>query len=203
MKLQRIDGITAKQAEYLYNLDYDGWISSCTRNSMLWGDCAGNIKHEHYFNYFGTPKTYKVVILLNNGETRVTDVIHRTDFQSEITIDVNTMEVVSKGKVLSNLKSIIIPLLLTIIVEIIIALIMKFKNTKVIILTNAITNISLQFLLIYSPLSYILTFAILEILIFITEYLIYKKYFKDISKSKIISYTLLANLITVILTFVF
>lgn len=199
------EGLTQEEIETLYKINYDGWISEGTRwNSyLLFADCNGNSKYEHYFNYFGTPETYKVVIVFNDGETRVTDVIHRTDFQSEITIDVNTMEVVSKGNVLSNLKSIIIPLLLTIIVEIIIALVMKFKNTKVIILTNAITNILLQFLLIYSPLSYILTFAILELLIFITEYLIYKKYFKDISKSKIISYTLLANLITVILTFVF
>ena len=80
---------------------------------------------------------------------------------------------------------------------------MKLKNIKVLLITNAITNILLQLLLIYTPLSYILTFAILEILIFLTEYLIYKRYFKDISKQKIISYTLLANLATVILTYVF
>lgn len=197
--------ITVGQLEILHKINYDGWISEGTRwdSYLLFADCSGNNKHEHYFSYFGTPETYKVVIVFNNGETRVTDVIHRTDFQSEITIDVNTMEVVSKGNVSSTLKSILIPLLITIIVEIIIALVMKFKNIKVIFLTNAITNILLQLLLIYSPLSYILTFAILEILIFITEYLIYKKYFKDISKLKIISYTLLANLITVILTFVF
>lgn len=197
--------ITVEQLETLHKINYGGWISEGTRwdDYLLFADCSGNIFHSHYFSYFGTPETYKVVIVFNNGETRVTDVIHRTDFQSEITIDVNTMEVVSKGNVSPTLKSILIPLLITIIVEIIIALVMKFKNIKVIFLTNAITNILLQLLLIYSPLSYILTFAILEILIFITEYLIYKKYFKDISKSKIISYTLLANLITVILTFVF
>lgn len=197
--------ITVEQQETLHKINYDGWISEGTRWGayLLFADCSGNNKHEHYFSYFGTPETYKVVIVFNNGETRVTDVIHRTDFQSEITVDVNTMEVVSKGNVSSTLKSILIPLLVTIIVEIIIALVMKFKNIKVILLTNAITNILLQLLLIYTPLSYILTFVILEILIFIAEYLTYKKYLNNISKQKIISYTLLANLATVILTFVF
>lgn len=197
--------ITVEQLETLHKINYDGWISEGTRWDayLLFADCSGNNKHEHYFSYFGTPETYKAVIVFNDGETRVTDVIHRTDFQSEIIIDVNTMEVVSKGSVPSALKSILIPLLVTIIVEIIIALVMKLKNIKVILLTNVITNILLQLLLIYTPLSYILTFLILETLIFITEYLIYKKYFKDISKQKIISYTLLANLATVILTFVF
>lgn len=53
------------------------------------------------------------------------------------------MEVVSKENGTDNLKSILIPLLLTIIVEVIIALVMRFKNIKVILLTNAITNILL------------------------------------------------------------
>lgn len=201
--------ITVDQAKTLYNIDYDGWISSCTRNSLLWGGCAGNSEYNHYFNYFGTPTTYKVLILFNNGETRVTDVINRTDLQSEITIDVNTMEVNTKintkmninANIKSNLKYIVFPLLITVIVEVIIAVFMKIKNMKVIISTNIITNILLQLLLMDIPQSYIAIFIISEILIFITEYLIYKRFLKDISKTKIISYTLIANLTTLILTF--
>jgi len=197
--------ITVEQLEILHKINYDGWISEGTRWDayLLFADCSGNSKYEHYFSYFGTPEKYKVVIVFNDGEIRVTDVIHRTDIQSEVTIDVNNMEVVSKGNVSSNLKSILIPLILTIIVEIIIALFMKLKNVKVILFTNAVTNILLQLMLLYSPISYIVTFIIMEILIFITEYLIYKKYFIDTPKTKIICYTLLANLVTVMLTFVF
>ena len=204
LERNNLQTITVEQLEGLHEINYDGWISEGTRWNayLLFADCGGNNQHEHYFSYFGTPETYKVVIVFNNGETKITDVIHRTDFRSEITIDVNTMEVVSKENVSSTSKSILIPLLVTIIVEIIIALVMKLKNIKVLLITNVITNILLQLLLMYTPLSYILTFVILETLIFIIEYLIYKKYFKDISKQKIISYTLLANLATVILTFV-
>lgn len=202
-KLHKIDGITAKQAETLYNMDYDGWISSCMRNSLLWGKCAGNIEHEHFFNYFGTPDTYRVVIINNDtGETKITDVINRTDFQSNITIDIDTMGVVTKASSSRIIKTFAIALILTIVVEIIIALIMKIKNIKTIFITNLITNIILQLSLIYIPIPYMITFIIMEILVILSEYLIYKKYFSDITKNKIISYTLIANIISAFLTFI-
>lgn len=199
----KVGGITAKQAETLYNMDYDGWISSCMRNSLLWGECAGNIEHEHFFNYFGTPDTYKVVIINNDtGETKITDVINRTDFQSNITIDIDTMKVVIKPSSSMIIKNFAIALILTIVVEIIIALIMKIKNIKTIFITNLITNIILQLALIYIPLPYMITFIIMEILVILSEYLTYKKYFSDIAKNKIISYTLIANVISALLTFI-
>lgn len=194
--------ITIRQLETLHKINYDGWISESTRWSayFLFGNCNGNSKHEHYFNYFGTPETYKVVIIYNNtGETKVTDVIHRTDFSSNITIDVDTMNVVKSAQ---NIKTIDISLILTVAVEIIVALIMKIKNIKTIFIVNLITNIILQLALIYIPLSYMLTFTIMEILVIITEYLIYKKYFNNIPKNKVITYTLIANIISALLTFI-
>ena len=100
--------ITIEQLESLHKINYAGWISEGTRwaSYLLFADCSGNNKHKHYFSYFGTPETYKVVIVFNDGETRITDVIHKTDFQSKISIDVNTMKVVTQGNVTSNLKSI-------------------------------------------------------------------------------------------------
>ena len=221
--------ITISQLETLHNINYDGWISESTRWGayLLFADCSGNSEHEHNFSYFGTPDTYKVVIINNiTGETKITDVIHREDFSSNVTIDVNTMSVVSKanngfsnnvtidvntmnviskannGNSFSNIKNIAIALILTIAVEIIIALIMKIKNIKIIFIANLITNIILQLALMYIPLSYMITFAIMEILIFIAEYLIYSKFFNDISKNKIITYTLIANIISALLTFI-
>lgn len=203
MILLNVDGITSKQAETIYNMDYDGWISSCMRNSLLWGKCAGNIEHEHFFNYFGTPDTYKVVIINNDtGETKITDVINRTDFQSNITIDIDTMRVVTRASSSKIIKTVAIALILTFAVEIIIALIMKIKNIKIIFITNLITNIVLQLALIFIPLSYMITFRIMEILVVIAEYLIYRKFFKDISKNKIITYTVIANIFSALLTFI-
>lgn len=200
-------GPTEKQVKTLYDINYDGWISESTRWNyyLLFADVVGNAKHEHLFSYFGTPETYKVVIVYNNGETKVTDIIHRTDFSSNITIDANTMNVDTKAnstKSSSSIKNITIALITTFVVEIIIALIMKIKNIKTIFITNLVTNIILQLSLLYIPLSYIIKFAIIEILIIITEYFVYKRYFNNISENKVIGYTLLANLTSALLTFI-
>ena len=193
--------ITIKQLKTLHNINYNGWISESTRWGayLLFADCSGNSKHEHNFSYFGTPDTYKVVIINNvTGETKITDVIHREDFSSNVTIDVNTMNTVSKA----NIVNIIMALVLTIVAEIIIALVMKTKNIKIICIVNLITNTILQLALMLIPISYMITFAIMEILIIIAEYLIYNKFFKDIPKNKIIAYTLIANVFSALLTFI-
>ena len=54
----------------------------------------------------------------------------------------------------------------------------------------------------YMPVPYISTFAIMEILIVIVEYLMYRKFLKDVSKNKIIIYTLIANIASALLTFI-
>ena len=162
--LQKKDGITVNQAKALYNMNFDGWTSSCMRNSLLWGKCAGNFENKHFFTYFGTPETYKVVIMNNStGETKITDVIHRTMFDSEITIDVNTMKTTNSSSFLYIIKNIVISLVLTLVVEIVIALIMKIKNLKIIVITNIITNIILQLILMIIPLPYMFKFIFMEI----------------------------------------
>ena len=65
-----------------------------------------------------------------------------------------------------------------------------------------ITNLALQAVLIIIPIgSYITRFIIMEMVIVIAEYLIYKKYIKEQSSNKILFYALVANLVTALLTF--
>ena len=196
--------ITVKQLETLHKINYDNWISESTRWNayLLFADCSGNSKNEHYFSYFGTPDRYKILIINNDtGEIKVSDEINRKDLTSNITIDYKNMNIMSKG--LINIVKIIVALIITIVVEVIIALIMRLKNNiKLIVMTNLITNLVLQALLILMPIgSYMIRFIILEIVVIISEYLIYRKYIKEQSTSKIISYALVANVVTTLLTF--
>ena len=196
--------ITVKQLETLYKINYDNWISESTRwnDYLLFADCSGNSKNEHYFSYFGTPDRYKILIINNDtGEIKVSDEIKRKDLTSNITIDYKNMNIMSKGSI--NIVKIIVALMITIVVEVIIALIMRLKNNiKLIVITNLITNLVLQALLILVPIgSYMIRFIILEIVVIISEYLIYRKYIKEQSTSKIISYALVANVVTALLTF--
>lgn len=112
------------------------------------------------------------------------------------------MNIAPKGSI--NIVEMAIALIITVTAEMVIALIMKLKNNiKLIIITNIVTNIILQTLLIIIPPvgSYIIRFIITEIVVIVSEYLIYKKYIKEQSTKKILSYTLIANLVTALLTF--
>ena len=171
--------ITIDQAKQLYNIDYNGWISANTRNSVLWGTCNGNNEHEHYFNYFGVPDRYKIIIINNDtGDIKVSDEIIRKDFSSKVMIDYSSMSINSKSSL--NIKSIVLALLITIAIELIIALLMKFrKYIKVIIMTNTTTNILLQLLLNIISGNYLTKLVLFEILVIIAEYLIYKKFMKE------------------------
>lgn len=236
------EGLTEEQQQTLHELNYDGWISEGTRWDyyLLFADCSGHHQEPHWFSYFGTPETYKVLIInYDTEETKISDVIHREDFASKITIDVNTMDVkTNTGGINSNtvdtnanttnintnaanttqqshnvenifaldsLLRLLLPLIVTIVVEIIIALIMRIRTIreiKIIALANLLTNIVLQLVLICIPIPYMYKFVFMEIVVIIIEYLIYSRFFHDIEPKKIAIYTLIANIVTALLTFV-
>ena len=142
------------------------------------------------------------IIIINNdtGKIKVSDEIIKKDFSSKVTLDYNNMIFESDSSL--NLKNIFLILLITIIVEVVIDLLMKYiKHVKVIMITNIVTNILLQLLLNVISGNYFIKLILFEILVVFDEYLIYKKFMKSESTSKILIYTLIANMITASLTF--
>ena len=199
----------------LAKINDNGWVSESTRWSkfLLMSDIIGNSKYENYFRYFGTPEKYKVVIINNDtGETKITDVINREDFNSQITIDVKNMKVTNNVILSDTSKNIIVPLIITIFIELLISLIFIKKNVYnfiIIVITNAVTNSIMQYILrnttygygsIFMQHSYLGLFILLEIIITLVEMFIYNKTIKDTEKESIIKYTLVANFITMLLT---
>ena len=187
-----LKNITIDELKQLYDIDYDGWISESTRWSeyLLFADCKGNDKYHHRFGYFGTPEHYKVVIINNDtGKTKVTDEIHRKDFNSKIIIDYETMKVKNASLFdTNNIKNVLMTLFITIAVELIIGLLFGLKKyTKLIVITNIVTNLSLQFFQTNisillggsSYISYAMVLLGLEVAVFVVEYIIYKKHMKD------------------------
>ena len=207
------DGLTEKEIELLHSINYDGWISEGTRWSsyLLFADCEGNSKFEHYFSYFGTPEIYKVIIINNeNGEIKVSDVIKRTEFESSITLDVNSMSLKQEGKeqraISKTTKNYFIPLIITIAVELVVSLAfikIQKRNLLVIFITNVITNLLLQFAIRnwYEVINYIKLLLIGEIIVILLETLIYTKLIKDDRKSNVILYSIISNIATALMTF--
>lgn len=217
IKQQKIDGITVEQAKTLYNINYDKWVSSCTRSSTFSGKCIGNTEHEHSFNNNSDggkfPNIYKVVIINNDsGEIKITDVINRTETDSFITINMDTMEVTNNtNEVLTksnNIFTFIFLVLLTSSTEIMFIIIMKiFNSIKLLnintILIILILNIVKSLILVVgfvTSISYL--FIIIGILVFIAEYFTYKNILKDMSKAAIVISTLIFTIISILFCFI-
>lgn len=192
-------GLTHEEIEILHSLNYDGWISEGTRwNSyLLFAECAGNELNKHTFSYFGTPETYRVFVWnKNTGEMKLSNILNRTDYTSIISMDIDEMTIQRTSSIKLIIYTILKAELLTLIIEIVVALIMKFKHFKIIILVNLCTNFILQILLMILPIPYYIAFGILELLVIFAEYMIYKKFIKDESNKKIIAYTIIGNLMS-------
>lgn len=214
------DGIDFKNEPiYLYN--EDGWMATALRDSLLFGSVVGNDEGIHTFSYFGTPDTFKIIIQMSDGTIKVSDMIERIDYNARYTIDVNTMEICNNITVFErildkifNVLPYIVTFTLTIVVELVLFYGLlkceikdKKKNSKIIILTNLLTNLVLQFIIVLFP--DILDigdrpftiFIILECIIALIEYYTYKKKLKIKDNKGILKYTLVANLVTAVLTF--
>ena len=197
-------GLSDEEIQQLYKLNYDGWISVSTRaGRIIFSDCKGNAEHQNNFGYFGTPEVYKIVIINNDtGEIKISEKIVRKEFNSKVTVDYNDMKVVETN--INILKTIIIiglALILTLVIELVIALLFKTGNYTTIAITNLISNVLLQTLLLIFINNYTLVFIIGEVLVIGAELIVYLLRFKDISKSKTTIYTLVANLATILVTF--
>ncbi|MBR5370256.1 MAG: hypothetical protein IK137_03015 [Bacilli bacterium] len=198
-------GLTEEQITKLHELNFDGWISSSTRWSryIMFADCAGNEEFKNNFGYFGTPTRYKIVIVNNDtGEIKISEEIVRKEFNSVVTIDYNDMKVAEvNNNILKTFIIAAIVLVLTIVIELGIALLFKTSNYITIAITNLISNVVLQSLLLIFSSNYLLVFIIGEVLVIGAELLVYLLRLKKLSKAKTIIYTLVANLATILVTF--
>ena len=198
-------GLTEDEIQQLYKLNYDGWVSASTRaGRIIFSDCKGNADYHNSFGYFGTPEVYKIVIInKDTGEVKISKKIVRKEFNSEVTVDYNDMKVVETSvNIVKTFLVVALALIFTITIELIIALIFKTNNYMTIAITNLISNVLLQILLLVFTSNYLLVFIIGEVLVFASELLVYLLRFKNISKSKTVAYTLVANITTLLLSFI-
>ena len=213
---------------YLYR--EDNWIATAMRDSLLWGCVCGNDEYIHTFNYFGTPDVFKIIIQMPDKTLKVSDVIERKDFNARYTIDVNTMEIDNDITIVERFLDLFIKVLpyiiivvITVVAEMIVAsIIFSYKdfdikeNKNIIIKTNILTNIAFQLIMVSLPDMlgdlnlfyginyfdyYMAVFIIMEIVIFFGEYFTYKNHLKLENKKVVLKYTLIANIITAMLTF--
>ncbi len=119
------------------------------------------------------------------------------DFDTNV-IDVDT-RINLYFVVIGGFFSILI-MLMSIVTEIVIALLFRFKNKWLItiLVVNACSQILMRVLYIALPLTYLIETIVLEVIVYILEFFIYKKYFKETSVIRILGYTVIANTLSLL-----
>jgi hypothetical protein len=86
-------------------------------------------------------------------------------------------------------------------IEILVSLLFGFRGKRllIILLTNTCTQIIMRLLYLVLPFTYLIETIILEIMVYVTEFLVYKKYLKQEKTTTIGWYTVIANTLSLML----
>ena len=95
----------------------------------------------------------------------------------------------------------ILIMLMSIGTETVISLLFGFRGrqTLTILIVNICSQIIMRLLYLVLPFTYLIETIVLEVCVYTAEFLIYKKYFKNISTIKIAGYTITANTLSLLL----
>lgn len=102
--------------------------------------------------------------------------------------------------VFGGLISILI-MMLSVGIEIVISLLFRFRGrqTLTILIVNICSQVMMRLLYLVLPFTYLIETIILEIMVYTVEFLIYKRNFKETSTIRTISYTIIANTVSLLL----
>lgn len=196
----------------------DGW-HACTAEGAtgapMWGqlyaektDRAGNALHS--FGYFGVPDTYRIIIVTKSGETWISDTLERKVLQSSATVDwesgtagAGDTTVSTPPVWLGYVLQFLATLLPTLVIEGLLLLAFGFswkENRKLFLLVNFVTQGGLALYLAATVLRHgvsgwsYLIFIPIELVILLTETLIYRRALAGQSRSRAALYGVCANL---------
>ncbi len=217
----------------IYKYNKDGWKAIHMRNWVLNGKLTGDpvekdkdgkvLTMRHSFGYVGVPHKFKIIIQKSDGTIQVSDIIQNGYFNARVKYDMKTNQVLSvSGNILKNgvkldkefFNDYLIRLLLTLIIEIFLAIPFFYKKAKrflIIAGVNIITQTFLTFAMIFNyPIlhkmpfntGYLVVLLIGEVLVFIAEYTAYLKLFGKAEKRQIAAYTFIANVASIAAGFI-
>lgn len=192
-----------------YKYNEGGWMSTHIRQHLLFGDLKGEYDEKtgfmvHTYSYRDVPNIFKIIVQYENGDLVVSNVITPMQFNAKIVLDLETGKVSKVPQISYGFFYFLFLIILTVILELVIAKLFKFKRYKLIIKANIFTQLLLHFILVYTfnIINYRMwntEFLTLEVLIVILEFLIYKIFAKEYSWKKLLIYTCTANVVTFVL----
>ncbi|BCR36187.1 hypothetical protein [Mariniplasma anaerobium] len=201
--------------------DEDGFVSRTLYNGIpAILSKPDDSKEIYHVGYFSAPKTFKIVIILDDDTMITSKIIDRKLFQSTMTYDLSDVDLSFNQQDVGVLTesipythvsiSLLIRVIITVGVELLILFAYNYRRKEsymIVGLTNLVTQTLLTVFMAIGFYAWGSFFGLLgvlilgEILVFITEILLYGYVLKEHSRSKAMGYAFIANVITLILTF--
>lgn len=203
------EGIAGQDAEV--RPAYEAFYDYAQLNGLYFSDFVQECSDDDEFHWgYYPPSSFRIAVYDSVEKTlRVSDVVEREAFDSFYIIDLNQagLTVVEDYHVTRYLISFAIRLAATILIEVILALLMGYRQKKeirTIIFTNILTQILLNGIMLlldyYSGLLvWLFVYPAMELAVFIIELAVYLINFRGHKKLKTFFYTLLANGLTFLL----
>lgn len=173
----------------------------------LTGELIGESSEDkmiHEFGYVGVPDRFRVIIITSDNKVVTSDIIETNTFSSVVYYDFETNEISKKSIFFDVIRQFLFTCISTLIIEGIILLLFRFKlkdNYKPFLLINIGTQLFLNIIIITlnmrsGILGALFMYPLLEIPIFISEIILFRKYLKPQKKTIITIYTVCANIIS-------
>lgn len=200
----------------------EGWypaLSGGATTAPMWGSLSGEPQdsaapeqtadaqtqtaqtYKHSFYYMGVPDTYRIAIVTEKGDTRITEVLTRDLLQERITYNYRTGEIEKAPIAIAYAIQFASTFLATLLIEGIILLIFKFpfgQNRTIFFLVNFVTQVAMTVtvgtkLIHEGTITAMMSLIPIELIILVVETVVYLFLLKGQSRPKRIIYAVVAN----------
>ena len=187
----------------------EGWhacLAQGVNGPPIWGDLvgedAGNGTQLHTFGYVGVPRTYRVLIVTESGESWVSDVLHRATLQSSVTVDWAAKTAAAPSATAAYLLQFFCTLLPTLLIEGALLLLYGYRSRRswlVFLLVNLVTQGAFAVYLAVTVLNHgvsgwsLLFYLPVEVVITVVESLLYRRLLTERNWERAVGYAIVAN----------
>ncbi len=160
----------------------------------------------HDFGYVGVPDIFRIIIVTSDNEIVTSDIIETNTFNSVVYYDFKNNALTQKAIIVNITFQFLFACICTLIIEGIILKLFKFKlkeNYKPFLIINIGTQLFLNLIIIAITLKHGVLggfgiYLFLEIPIFVSETILFRKYLRPQNKKRITLYSLCANTVSFI-----
>ena len=221
-ELMSIQSVIADEYEdypdMLYDFELNGYVAASL--VLPWGSSYQNPRDNYYIYPYNPPTEFKIMLIFEDNHYIVSRTITTTLFNSKVTYDLSlintdfTQTNVGRVKQVFPTQTMTLELVLRIIGTIFIEILVLFlfgyvskRSYKLVAYVNLVTQIVLTLFMfaakyfIYPVIGEIFVLIVGEMMIFISEIVIYRFYLKEKTKSKAMVYALVANTISLLASF--